>query len=198
MNIQREYQRQIEILKKIEECLICAYEVTEAKTHMAIACFDLVIEHHAAICALCEMELYGSMFALLRVEFEALTKGLWLNHVASAENIVKFKEGDINIGFGTFINLIEGRFGISEGILHSIKKKQYEIFSSFTHTGYQALVRRVNGTHTGAINYKEEDIVSALRHTGLFCLLAAAELSAMTNSQLIIENIMDMLHGYGD
>ena len=37
---------------------------------LAHTCFDLAIEHHAAICLLYKSGLYGSMLSLLRVEFE--------------------------------------------------------------------------------------------------------------------------------
>jgi hypothetical protein len=83
------------------------------------------------------------------------------------------------------------------GILSFIKKREYEIFSSFTHTGYQALVRRVNETHTGPVNYKEEEIIIALRYAGFFALITAVELAAMTDNPSLVEAAMGLLKKYG-
>jgi len=196
MNIQSEFERQIKIIDWIELNLSCAYDNSEEKTYLAHLCFDLVIEHHSSICKLYESSYYGSMFALLRVEFEALIKGFWLNHVASIESVSKYKQDEVHLGFGTYIKLVESYLGAKEGALWAIKKQQYDIFSSFTHTGYQALVRRVNDTHIGAINYKDTDIIAVLKYAGLFSLLAAIELAGMTKNKSLIDSAMKMLRNY--
>lgn len=196
MNIQSEHEKQIQIIKWIELNLSCTYENSEENIYLARLCFDLVIEHHASICKLYESNYFGSMFALLRVEYEALVKGFWLNHVASKECISKYKEDDVNIGFGTYIRLVESYLDAKEGALYTIKEKQYKIFSSFTHTGYQALVRRVNDTHIGAVNYKHSDIITVLKYAGIFSLLAAIQLAAMTKNTALIDKAMSMLKNY--
>ena len=142
--------------------------------------------------------MFGSMYSLLRVEFEALVKGLWLRHVASSENIIKYENEDLNIGFGTILKLIENQLGIPTSVLLQLKSKQWEIFSSFTHTGYQALVRRFNNTHTGPVNYNENEVISVLRHAGLFAVLAAVELASMTGNQKTIESTMAIAMQYGE
>src|SRR3990172_9140161 len=147
MSIPTELKRQVELVKWINDNLSCPYDLPSRNQQLAHPCFDLAVEHHAAICLLGESELFGSMYSLLRVEFEALVKGLWLRHVASSENIIKYENEDLNIGFGTILKLIENQLGIPTSVLLQLKSKQWEIFSSFTHTGYQALVRRFNNTH---------------------------------------------------
>jgi len=197
MNVKAEYIRQIELVKWINDHLACPFDLSSRNLQLAHPCFDLAIEHHAAICSLCESQLYGPMFALLRVEFEALAKGLWLYHVASTEDFARYEKEDSGIGFGTTLNLIEKKLEVSETVLSVIKKRQWSIFCSFTHTGYQALVRRCNETHTGPVNYRTQEIVSALRHSGLFAVLAAVELSAMTGDNVIIESTLAMARNYG-
>jgi hypothetical protein len=138
------------------------------------------------------------MYSLLRIEFEALVKGLWLHHVASGKNIIQYEKEDLRIGFGTILKLIEKQLDIPISILSHVKSRQWEIFCSFTHTGYQALVRRLNKTHTGPVNYSADEVTSALRHAGLFALLAAAKLANMTRDQKLIEATMAMARQYGE
>lgn len=107
--------------------------------------------------------------------------------MASSENIVQYEKADLRIGFGTMLELIEKQLDIPASVLSQIKTKQWEIFCSFTHTGYQALVRRLNNTYTGPVNYSADEVTSAFRHAGLFALLAATELANMTGDQQLID-----------
>lgn len=198
MSVPIELKRQVGLVGWINDNLSCPYDLPSRNQQLAHPCFDLAVEHHAAICLLGESGLYGSMYSLLRVEFEALAKGLWLRHAASNEDILKYEKEDLKIGFGTFLKLIENKLGIPTSILSQLKKRQWEIFSSFTHTGYQALVRRVNDTHTGPVNYNETETVSALRHAGLFAILAAVELASMTGNQETIESALTIARQYGE
>ncbi|WP_413936582.1 DUF6988 family protein [Nitrospira sp. BLG_1] len=198
MSIPAELKRQVELVKWINKTLSCPYKLSSRNQQLALPCFDLAVEHHAGIYLLGESRLYGSMYALLRVEFEALARGIWLHHVASTENIAKYENEDLKIGFGAMLKLIEEQLDISTSILSLIKNKQWDIFNSFTHTGYQALVRRVTMTHTGPINYSENEVISILRHAGLFAVLAATELANMTGDQKLIESTMDQARRYGE
>jgi hypothetical protein len=198
MNVPTELKRQEGVVGWINDNLSCPFNLPSRNQQLAHSSFDLAVEHHAAICLLGKSGLYGSMFSLLRVEFEALAKGLWLLHVASNEDIIRYEKEDLNIGFGTILKRIENQLDISTSILSQLKKRQWEIFNSFTHTGYQALVRRFNDTHTGLVNYNENEIVSALRYAGLFVILAAVELASMTGNQETIESAISIARQYGE
>lgn len=198
MDIPTELERQVQLVKWINDTLSCPYKLSSQNQQLALPCFDLALEHHAAICILGKSELYGSMYALLRIEFEALVKGLWLHHVASSEVITKYEKEQWKIEFGDILELIEGRLNIQTSILSQIKSRQWKIFNSFTHTGYQALIRRSTATHTGPINYNTNEVVSALRHAGLFAVLAATELANMTGDQGVIDLAIDWARQYGN
>ena len=197
MKLDHELEEQEKIILWLNENLSCAYDLKERNIQLAHSCFDLAIEHHAAICLLYKSGLFGSMFSLLRVEFETLVNGLWLFHVADDDQVKKYEKNDLNIGFGTKINMIENRLGISEGALKIIKSNSWSIFNEFTHGGYQSLVRRSNETHTGAVNYREKDLVSALRHAGLFVLLSGVQLASMANDDDLLNKALAFYKSYG-
>ena len=46
------------------------------KKIFSVACFDLTIEHHLAICQLVSTGAYGSAFALARPAFEGFVRGV--------------------------------------------------------------------------------------------------------------------------
>ncbi len=198
MTIDEELSRQLVLVKWVNKNLACRYELSTRNQQLAHACHDLAIEHHAAIRLLCEANLYGSMYSLLRVEFEALARGLWLRHAASNEDIVRYENEDPNIKFGNILKQVEGQLGLATSVLSRLKSRQWEIFNSFTHTGYQALVRRVSKTHTGPVNYNDQEVISALRHAGVFAVFSAIELASMTGDQAILELTMAMAQKYGE
>jgi hypothetical protein len=197
MNTDHDFEEQEKIIHWLNENLSCAYDLKERNIQLAHSCFDLAIEHHAAICLLYKSGLYGSMFSLLRVEFETFVNGLWLFHVADDDQVKKYENNDLSLGFGTKINMIENRLGISEGALKVIEGNSWSIFSEFTHGGYQSLVRRTNETHTGAVNYKKKDLISALRHAGIFALFSGVQLATMTNNDDLLNEALDLYKSYG-
>lgn len=192
MNIPTELKRQEELIEWINDNLPCPYNLSSRNLQLALPCFDLAVEHHAAICLLGKSMLYGSMYSLLRIEFEAAVKGLWLRRVASDENITKYEKEDLHISFGTMLKLIENQLNIPTSVLSLVKSKQWDIFCSFTHTGYQSLVRRLSKHQTGPVNYDEGEVIYALRHAGFFAVLAATELASITGDQRLIESTMTM------
>jgi hypothetical protein len=197
MNLQAEHNRQLRLAEWIDTHLSREYQLPSRAVQLAHPCFDLAIEHHAAICLLQDAELFGSMYALVRVQLEALVNGLWLRHVAT-ENDLKKYASDERVGFGTRVAAIEQQFGISGGFLSYLKKEQWDIFCSFAHSGYQAILRRVGETHTGSSNYKPAEIVTALRHSGLYAVMAAVELASMAGDKDLIDEAMQVVKGYGE
>jgi hypothetical protein len=192
MSLEQEYEQQEIIIQWLNDNLACHYSLKTRNVQLAHSCFDLAIEHHAAIYLLCKSGLYGSMFSLLRVVFETVVNGLWLNHVADENQVSKYENDDIQLGFGAKINMIENRLGISESALKSIKKNHWKIFNSFTHGGFQSLVRRINETHTGSANYDDDEKTSGLRLAGQLAFLSGIELAAMTGNQTLIKESLSI------
>ena len=63
----------------------------DERSLLAAGCFDVALEHQAAIALLHSAQLPGSLLALLRVLSESLVGGLWLLQCATAAELSKFK-----------------------------------------------------------------------------------------------------------
>ena len=59
---------------------------------MSANCFDVSLEYQKAIVLLIENKLIGSAFSLVRLQFEAYIRGLWLIRCATEPEIEKFKQ----------------------------------------------------------------------------------------------------------
>lgn len=197
MNIENDLNSQINIAGWINQNFSFAFSFQNDNESLSHACFDLVIEHHISILSLCKEELYCSALALLRVEFEALVRGLWLRYAASETEINRFKKDNDEPEFHELIKAVEENAGISEGLLSCIKEKQWNVFNSFTHTGIDAISRRVSEITTGYDNYKESDVIKALRFSGLIVVLTAVELASLSKKQTLINSTLEFAKKYG-
>lgn len=196
MSIDKEFQRQVELAEWIQLHLTCSFNLDKTK-RLALACFDLAIEHHAAICILHSSGLYGSLYALLRVEFEAYGRGLWLNHVATENDVTVFeKKDDPGISFGSLLSLVEEKVGLIQGPLSILKSNSWKIFCSFTHTGHQALLRRISEGQTGLGNYGETEVISAIKLAGTFALLSTIELAGLSQNSELVDMALSMAGEY--
>ena len=63
------------------------YPIPDTKNVMVIGYVIIAIQHHRAIWLLKEAALYGSAFALIRPVFDAWLRALWINAIATPEEI---------------------------------------------------------------------------------------------------------------
>lgn len=196
MCIESEIERQTLVAKWIDENLSTSYQLEGKSELLSHPCFDSVVENHAAILLLAKSKLYGSMLALIRVEFEAVVRGVWLYHIADESELSKYEKDKLKIHFGDMVQAVELGAGMDSGVLSKIKNEHWAIFNSFTHTGYQSIARRVGSSSTGYDNYELEEIEKALNYTGLFAIIAAIELSALTKDENTQKRALEFSRAY--
>jgi len=165
---------------------------SDDRPRIAASCFDIAIEHQKAIILLIAKKLYGSAFALVRLLFEAYIRGLWLNHCANEKEIDKFKKGKIDKEFGQLIKEIENIDGYNVGVLSKAKQAGWKVLNSFTHSGFNQVVRR-NTDSTIEPNYPEEEIEEAIIFTNALGLLSCLEISFLAKKNDLSIEILEKM-----
>ena len=79
--------RGAEMRAHLRELLVSHEYPSDTKSRLLVAYVDIALEHHAAIWLLTEHKLKRSAFALVRTVFDAMLRALWINAVASTEQI---------------------------------------------------------------------------------------------------------------
>ncbi len=194
MSAKSEYSRQFEIAKWIDDRFKVEFP-SDRRTNVVLCCFDLTIEHHAAILVLENSGLYGSMSALFRVIFESFIRGMYLQHCATEKELDlfqqdKFDKKHIGKDFGGLIEAIEEAIDLVDGPFSRLKRDSYKTMNSFTHTGFQHLTRRQLNAETGAINYPENERCQLMICAGALVLNAAAQLAALTQKPGLADEVM--------
>ena len=115
---------------------------TNDRVIIVAGCLNLSLEHHKSIVLTTTTEFYGSAFALVRLQFEAYIRGVWLSYCATDQAIEKFKNDKLDVRMGTMIRALEKKDAFNIGVLSNIKNDSWSAMNSFTHAG----VLPINGT----------------------------------------------------
>jgi hypothetical protein len=193
--ITKEIEYQSQHLLWLDEALKVPFHVKDDSYH-AIGCFDIALEHFAAMLLLSSNELYGPTLALTRVTFEAVGRGLWLRHCATPAHREKFSKGKLELSFADLLQQVEAAVGSTEGPLSSLKTGSWTIMNDYTHTGIRQVMARHAKT-TVAGTYAPEVIVGALRIGGVLALLAAGELASLAGNEELVRSVQQRAKLYG-
>jgi hypothetical protein len=193
--MREEYENQIELEKWIEEKSKMPIH-TDEKGNLAFICFDLCIEHHAAITTLFNVGLYGSMYSLIRSSFESYIRGMFLLNAATQTEIEQYITDNFNLKFNQLIERVESSLGSEKGQLSKLKESAWGTFNSFTHTGIEQAIRRNKNGAVGAIAYPEKEIVNILNLAGTFSLLATVAIAGMSKSESFVEEALKKCKEY--
>lgn len=163
-------------------------EITgDRKQQIASACFDVAIEHQAAIALLCKSKHFGSMHALMRILIESVIRGLWILHCATDADLDRFEKHGLGTKeFGHLTAEIEKAIGANQPTFSQMKDNVWRALNDFTHTGYIQVTRR-HGEGVLGPNYPEDDVIKCINAAGAYGLLASCQLSAMAKKDTLIE-----------
>jgi hypothetical protein len=78
--------RGAQIRERLRQSLPDKYPA-DAKTIVLLAYVDIALEHHKAIWHLTKSKLNGSAFAMVRLVFDTMFRALWINKVATEQQI---------------------------------------------------------------------------------------------------------------
>jgi hypothetical protein len=192
-----EYSKLLEVIAWVDER---ASEVTlpaDERAQLAIGCFDVALEHQAAIALLHSSELYGSELALLRVLAESLVRGLWLLQCADEGQLRKFKKGKLNKKMAELIAEIEGSIGTPNGVLSAFKKNAWPALNDFTHTGFHQVSRRHSPERVEG-SYAEDELAKALGVAGALGLIAGAQIVGMSDRRELVSAFVEFMSKYAN
>jgi hypothetical protein len=173
--------RGAEIRVRLHELLARRPYPTDTKTVLVIGYIDTALEHHESIWHLIERKNIGSAFALARPVFDSLFRALWINGVATDEQIEKASRDELDwrrIRLRADIRRVY--FGAPDDAetLAKLNKvfdsldELWKAMCSYTHSGALQLSRRFTFDEVKP-NYPDREIARLLSYvtTGLlWCL----------------------------
>lgn len=195
MQAATEHAKLLELMAWIDEHTSDLSLPADERSLLAIGCFDVAIEHQAAIALLYSSELHGSAFALLRVLAESLVRGLWLLHCASDNQLQKFKKGKVDETFAQLVAIVEAKIGTPNGVLSGFKATAWPALNGFTHTGFHQVSRRHSPGKVEA-NYPDHELAKALGVAGALGLIAGGQLIDMSGCKELLPAFSERMNAY--
>jgi hypothetical protein len=126
----------------------------------------IALKHHEGICALVGQNLMAPAFALLRSQIETAYRGLWVNLIATDEQVNAIREHDAE-PFPRFRQMAAGldaSYG-ADGWLQSFADR-WAALNGYTHSGLLQLGRQFRDDGRVGPNYSDEMVVELLVTSG--------------------------------
>ncbi len=140
-------------------------------------CLHASIEHGMAIVVLVDEGLHGSALALIRLQFEAYVRGLWLAQGASDCEVDKAGR-DAFPRINLMLESLETPGLLDSAVLSTIKADAWNELNSLTHTGYQQIGPRLNADGIGS-RFDDDQIQIALNWAEALTILCAAAFAGL-------------------
>ncbi len=158
---------------------------------------DLCLEHQVGIVHLVTGRMNGSAFALIRPQFEALVRALWLCICASAEEVQTFVHTDrLPLNFGQLVEAIEKHQDFDSKVLSGVKDGVWKAMHGYTHGGMHQIARRIKAKSIEP-DYSPEEIIEVLKASGTFALLALLQIGRLASNEPVIADVSKRLSGGG-
>src|SRR5439155_2971804 len=92
--VEKHLQQVEQAINKAKELLSRQKYPDDLRTLIVAGFIDQMIEHHEAMLVLIRAGKVGSAFALARSIFESMYRGMWINFVATDQEIEQFEKND--------------------------------------------------------------------------------------------------------
>lgn len=160
------------------------------RTRAAAACLAIAQDHHHAILVLLDARLYASVFALVRVTFEAYVRGEWLALCATNAEIDGFLKGEEPPKMGALLAAIEGTPAFNEKILSQVKKQTWASMCAYAHTG-GLHVQRWNTEDGIEPNYSADEVLEALRFADITASMSVLGVLTIASDDAMAERVLE-------
>jgi hypothetical protein len=155
-----------------------------------------MFEHHETVILAIRNGKIGSAFALARIIFESMYRGLWLNFIATDAEVEAFERTDkFPLNVGEMAGQIDEKYR-GEGYFAELKRRAWPALNSYTHTGMLQLGRRFTG-HKVQPSYTDAEIVEITTAVTTCILLLVAKFLAVQGYSEACRKVEAMLGKYG-
>ena len=144
-----------QIARLLQGINLCA----DFRSRVALACFAIAQQHHAAILILLTNTppLHATAFALLRPLMEATLRGEWISHCATDEQVKSFASGHKKqLDMSSLIKALEKKLG-DLNVHENLYQNTWPVLSAYTHTYEDQVLHWLAGNDVSS-DYSPEQV----------------------------------------
>lgn len=155
---------------------------------LAYASLAVALAHSRGVIILLEHDLFPCAFALIRPQFDAYCRGMWLAYCATENDIENLLNQGDPPNTERLITALEVQGFLEAGVLSGIRSKIWGTLGDFTHTGIRQMSRQItNGELSPACDV--EDKIEALHTSAMWAGLAGISIAEIGGKQEVAEQI---------
>jgi hypothetical protein len=185
----------------LDTALVDAEFDVNIRTEQALATSELAIEHGVSICLIVGARNLASANVLLRAQFEAVTRGLWLTYVATQdwfERYIDAVRANPTKHPNQAPDMDKMLAGISQSAppviapqLMSLKVQTWGVLNSFVHAG-------IHPTTLIQTGYPLDAAIGTVSNANALTTMAFATMAAHANRQNVMHRLSELQLGYRD
>ena len=180
----------LELVMWIERSLRDLSIPSSDRIRVSAACFAAALEHHHAIVILLSEKLNGSAFALVRSEYEAYVRGVWLADCATDDQLNSFLIGRKPPKLDTILCAIEAMPAFASKALSGVKAESWKSMCAYTHTGALQVQRWITSEAIES-RHSPEEIEEVVGFTNAFALLAALGVATLAENESLAAQLLE-------
>ena len=127
--------------------------------------------------------------------FDGCINGMWLTYLANDGELDRFANNRLTPEPTKVIKRLKRNDIHSSDILHRINQSAWQSMSSYVHGGYLQVARRNSEEFLGS-NYSPEEVEEVLGLANWFALLAAVEITQLSNDPAFFDEVISIAQGY--
>ena len=154
------------------------------------ALLHLSLEHFGAIVVLLENSLSASAAALVRLQYEALIRGMYYYQCASEEDAELLYSGKPPPHIKDMISALEMKPGFTSGVFSKVHKREWDTLNSYTHGGSEQVLRRHAGSDLQN-NYTETDCLNILIASKAMAIVAASHAAISSGALELVQELKE-------
>lgn len=169
--------------------------LSSPRSQLSAACLSIAQDHHAGVIVLLERDLHAPAMALVRPQYEAYVRGVWLANCASAAEVRRFAKNGNAPPIAVQLASLELVEAFSNGQLSRIKAESWSAMCSFTHTGILQVERLLTETRIEQ-NFPPEELVQAANFTGAIALMSGIGMAALAEDGMLGTTLLEKARQY--
>jgi len=157
------------------------------RNKIAAALFSIALDQGSGIILLIENSKFSPACSLLRVAFESLVRGKWIQMAANDKFIEDIDQREFPNLYPQIKQIRCKDSDIGKTILN-FKNRTDDMLHDFTHIGQRAIARQISGSKIKP-NYEKAEILETLSLARSYCFIAATSLCDLADNEEVSRKI---------
>ena len=167
------------------------------RSAVSLSLYNLALDHHEGIICLTGHNNGSSSFALVRPQLEAYLRGMWMQSVATDEEIELFIEEDkLRLSLQKMANEVQNICDPDDDTLIKLVEKSKKPLHSLTHGGTHQVNRHFRDGETIKADFKQNELAENLYYSNVVAIYTGVAVASIFDDKELSASILYKYSAY--